>query len=381
MAIQTPPGWLQNAGSTHTAAQLRQYIAGLVAGNYSSATGLRARGGIHPSLGEEFRTHQAGSPNMTVLVEPGVACIPGTESGTQANYWAYTNAQVTLSITAAHASLPRIDIVVVNVRDTFYSGSFNDAQLQVIAGTPASSPVAPAAPANSITICQVAVGAAVTSIVDANITDLRFYLAAVGGIINIRTLSAAPAAAEMVEGQLLWTMDTNRLYLYDGTNTTQIYPTSGLDIFKHKTADESVTSSTTFQDDDHLVLPYAAGTTYILEGWLPQEGPTAGDWKMQFTFTGGTVTRFDFSSFGLGDGATAAEGNYKGVAQLGATTSPSAGATQGTITSNWTPILLHGLLITSGAGTLTLQWAQNASNASAVILKKGGWIRLTPVPN
>jgi len=224
MAVTNPPGWLQNAGSTHTAAQLRQYIAGSMAGNFSTATSLRTRGGIHPSLGEEFRTHQAGSPNMTVLVEPGVCCIPGTEAGSQGNYWACNDAQVTLSIAAAHATLPRIDIVVVNIRDTFYSGASNDSQLQVITGTPAASPVAPTAPVNSIIICQVAVAAAVTSIVDANITDTRFYLAAAGGVINSRTLAAAPVTAEIVEGQLVWAMDTNTMYIWDGSAYTQTYP-------------------------------------------------------------------------------------------------------------------------------------------------------------
>jgi len=224
MAVTNPPGWLQNAGSTHTAAQLRQYIAGSMAGNFSTATSLRTRGGIHPSLGEEFRTHQAGSPNMTVLVEPGVCCIPGTEAGSQGNYWACNDAQVILSISAAHATLPRIDIVVVNIRDTFYSGASNDSQLQVITGTPAASPVAPAAPVNSIIICQVAVAAAVTSIVDANITDTRFYLAAAGGVINIRTIGAIPTSAEIIEGQLIWAMDTDILYIWDGSAATELYP-------------------------------------------------------------------------------------------------------------------------------------------------------------
>ena len=45
--------------------------------------------------------------------------------------------------------------------------------MQVIAGTPAGSPVAPALPANSISLATVAVGAAVTQINSGNITDTR----------------------------------------------------------------------------------------------------------------------------------------------------------------------------------------------------------------
>jgi len=224
MAMTNPPLGLQNAGATHTAAQLRTYLASLQAGNYSTATFLRARGGVHPTLGGEFAITQTGSPSMGVLVESGVASVPGTEGGTQGNYFVCNDAQVTLSVTAAHATLPRIDIVVVNVRDSFYSGASNDSQLQVVAGTPASSPVAPTAPFNSITLAQIAVAAAATSITNANITDQRFYMAAVGGVMNIRNIGALPPSAQIGEGQLLWTLDTNRLYVWDGAAASQMFP-------------------------------------------------------------------------------------------------------------------------------------------------------------
>lgn len=224
MALINPPLGLQNAGNTHTAAMLRTVLAGLQAGNFSASTNIRARGGIHPTLGSELVVTQAGSPNMTVLVGSGIASVPGSESGSQGNYLCINDASVTLTVTAAHATLARIDIVVLNVRDAFYSGASNDSQLQVIAGTPASSPVAPSAPANSITIAQIAVGAAVTSIVNANITDLRFYLAAAGGVINARTEATRPASAEIAAGQHVWAMDTGKLYLWDGTAYNQTYP-------------------------------------------------------------------------------------------------------------------------------------------------------------
>lgn len=222
MAAQNPPGWLQNAGATHTAAQLRMYLASLQAGMSGGATSLRARGGVHPGLGQELLVTQTGSPSMAVLLEPGVASVPGSLSGTQGNYFVVNDAQTTLSVTAAHATLPRIDIVVANVRDAFYSGSSNDCQLQVIAGTPASSPVAPTPPDNSITVAEIAVGAAVSTIVNANITDKRFYVAATGGFMNIRNIAAIPASTEINEGQPLWAMDSNIPYIWDGTNANKL---------------------------------------------------------------------------------------------------------------------------------------------------------------
>lgn len=223
MAVTNPPGFLQNAGNTHTAAQLRTYLAGLQAGNYSVATSLRARGGVHPSLGNELVVTQTGSPSMGVIVDTGVASIPGSQSGTQGNYLVSNDGQVTLSIAAASPTLPRVDIVVFNIRDSFYSGASNDSQLQVITGTPASSPVAPAAPDNSIILAQVAVAASATSITNANITDVRSYLAGVGGVINARSEAARPVAAEITEGQLSWTMDNNKLWAWDGSAWKQIY--------------------------------------------------------------------------------------------------------------------------------------------------------------
>lgn len=256
MTIQNPPGWIQ-ALSTHTAAQLRMYTASLQAGMFSSATSLRARGGVHPGFGGEFVVTQAGSPNMTVLVESGACSIPGSESSTQGNYFAVNDAQVTLSITAAHATLNRIDIVVVNIRDAQYSGANNDAQLQVITGTPASSPVAPTAPANSITIAQVSVVAADTAITNGEITDTRFYMSGVGGVINARNDAARPASTEIGVNQLVATLDNKKLYLWDGSAYFDIARVndvnSVIDAIQTNVSATDVTSGTTELNLSRLV--------------------------------------------------------------------------------------------------------------------------------
>lgn len=226
MTIQNPPGWIQ-ALSTHTAAQMRTYLGTTLAGTNASSTSLRPMGGVHPQLGSELAVSQSGSPAMSVDVASGAVAIPGSESSTQGVYFAFNDAAVTLSISAAHASLSRIDIVVVNIRDAQYSGANNDAQLQVVTGTPAGSPSAPAAPNNSTTLAQVLVGPGVTSIVDANITDQRIYLAGVGGVIRCRSEAALALVTSSFirEGQLAWTDDTNKLWLRDGTPAwVEIWP-------------------------------------------------------------------------------------------------------------------------------------------------------------
>ena len=95
---------------------------------------------------------QQGSPTMLLDVAAGLLRIGG--------YHAYVNAQ-TVTITAAHATLPRIDLVVAD-----YNGV-----LSVLAGTAAANPRTQQIPANSISLAQVMVKPAVTSIVTANIYD------------------------------------------------------------------------------------------------------------------------------------------------------------------------------------------------------------------
>lgn len=224
----TKPGWLQNAGSVHTAEQLRNYtLAGLIAGSQGSAS-LQTRGGVNPVLGNRLAVAQTGSPSMAVLVRLGIGVVPGTEGAKQGGYGVGNDGDVTLAIAAAHATLSRIDIVIFRVRDSFYSGGVDSAVLEVVTGTPAGSPSAPATPANSLLLANVAVGPAVSSIVNANITDKRTFLAAAGGVI-VCTSTSRPAANTVFDGQLIYETDTDKIYLTNnaGTAWVQIYPSLG----------------------------------------------------------------------------------------------------------------------------------------------------------
>ena len=158
MTLLTPPNWLQ-AGSYPA-----QY-------DRINQQALYATTGI---IGSSSLAVTANSPaGMSVRVASGWAAIIGTTTTDMGVYSLYNDALATLTITTADPTNPRIDLVCATVRDAFYSGAFNDVIFQVIAGTPAGSPVAPALPANSISLATVAVGAAVTQINSGNITDTR----------------------------------------------------------------------------------------------------------------------------------------------------------------------------------------------------------------
>lgn len=158
MTLRTPPSWLQNG--SHPAENDRLTTQALWA-----TTGI---------INSSSLAVTANSPvGMSVRVASGWAAIVGTTQANMGTYVAYNDAQVTLTITTADATNPRIDLVCMTVNDSYYSGSTNNVTLQVVAGTPAGSPVAPTLPDNSISLATVAVAAGALSITSGNITDTR----------------------------------------------------------------------------------------------------------------------------------------------------------------------------------------------------------------
>jgi hypothetical protein len=133
-------------------------------------------GGFTPIQGvaraADFVVTALGTPNMSVNVASGFALITGTNnSPVQGVYHVYNDATVNLVIAASNPTNPRVDVVCLTVRDAYYSGTNNDAILQVITGTPGGTPSVPAIPANSIPLAHIYVGANVTSITNSAINS------------------------------------------------------------------------------------------------------------------------------------------------------------------------------------------------------------------
>lgn len=187
--------------------------------NNESAEGIRelayiladAGGGTLGGADMAVSQH-AGTPGMSVDVAAGRALIPGTSTSFQGMYHLSNDAVVTLSIATAPGSNQRIDLVCASIQDAAYTGATNTGLLQVVTGTPASSPAVPATPASSIVLAHVFVGTSVTSILNANINgttgtnnpDTTAFLAqrcvdfqayAVGGSSGTITATTSPGAA------------------------------------------------------------------------------------------------------------------------------------------------------------------------------------------
>jgi len=188
-------------GGSHPAENDRLFISGLV-----------RQQGISGET--DLQVTQNTTPNMSVLVAAGDCFIAGTENANQGTYHGVNDAAVNLVVTGADPSNPRLDLVVARIRDSFYSGAFNDFTLQVVTGIAAASPVAPTAPANSITLARIQIPALATSIANANITDLRTKAGLWSGT-TVCTSSTRPASP--YTGQLIFETDTGKVQKWSGS--------------------------------------------------------------------------------------------------------------------------------------------------------------------
>lgn len=309
-----------------------------------------------------------GSPNMSVRIATGVAAVPGTESPTQGLYWVLNDAEVSVPITAAHGSLPRIDSVIIRIRDTDYSGANDDATFEVVAGTPASSPVAPTLTGNVAKLADIAVGAGVTSIVSGNITDSRGFLRGMGGQRQVLTEAqlALIGTSQVIPGDTAWARQEGTLWVFTNANTWQKVPFGPSGdvgrVYVSKTADtaRNTTTGAAYSDDPHLQangLP--ANATYRFEVNLIVSAVAVGqgDIAMRFTHPGAGGAFLAFTKHGLFHAAaTAVSVEFDGEATPRTTTSPTPEVSAG---CGATPsgILFRGRFFTgSGGGDLRLQW-------------------------
>jgi len=186
MALRTPPSWLQNG--SHPAENDR-----LTTQAFWAQTGVRRT--------NDLAVSQSATPAMTVSIAAGWAVIVGDYTTNMGAYLAFNDAAVTGTITAANATNPRIDRVCLTVNDSAYTGATNNVAVNVVAGTPAGTPVAPSTPVNSISLATVAVGAGVTTIITANITDTRVRTEIDEIVLGTSSATLVPVRIQLSAGQ------------------------------------------------------------------------------------------------------------------------------------------------------------------------------------
>lgn len=248
-----------------------------------------------------------GTPNMTVAVAAGLI-----KQGGLGRVVAAANA----TITSAHATLPRFDLISIS----------NAGAIVVTAGTAAASPVFPALPVNSsltnIALAVVYVPAAVTSILSTYIIDKR--------------VTVIPQ------------------------------------FFIPKTADETVNNSTALQDDDELKVQLGASDVWAFELALFLTNASAtSDYKIAFTVPAGATMvwgpHLDNGSPCWDSGLTT---STPVTPKTEATTHTFGGRAGDSF------LFLRGVIIMSStAGTVQLQWAQNTQTVENTKVRKGSYLR------
>lgn len=391
---------------TYSGAELRQ--AALLA-VMATGSALSGRTGVRPG-DPGLTTTLAGS---VINVSAGTAFIFRTAQGIYRA--AMTSSNSPGSVAAAHATLPRIDLVYLRVWDTDVDASgLRKADVVYLAGTANASPVAPTPGGTEIYIPLATISVPFSGGGSPTVSlTVRPVTVAPGGICpdavtpgyyvgqyrdngtyleRYNGSSWAPAGPQ---GGTDWDADirlasTRKFIIGTDTNlyrsaantlktddafiaqTGLSVPTGvGAILRANKTVTENLTSNAALQDDDALTFACEAGATYMLSGFVKYSqnvaaGASSGI-KAGFAIPAGST--FEWTSHGtalLTDATT-----YETVLTTG--TGTRSMASNGTVSMTFAPV---GTLVTVGAGTLVLRWCQIISSVNTTSVLAGSWLRL-----
>lgn len=189
-------GWLSPNGQTREDTRL------VSLGALTPASPVATRSGILPGSADGATRLSGfnltgGTGTMTATVGPGRAIIQGADS--QGAYPVALTEPQTLVFTDGNPQYARKDLVVLRVYDHVYDGlGRTEAVIEIIPGTPAATPVTPAAPALSLPLYEVTVPAnasAGANAIDWNsaVTGRRTATVGIGGILPVTTDAAGGA--------------------------------------------------------------------------------------------------------------------------------------------------------------------------------------------
>jgi hypothetical protein len=144
----------------------------------------------------------------------------------------------------------------------------------------------------------------------------------------------------------------------------------------NKAAAESVTNSTTLQNDDDFSIALPVGT-WRITAILTVSGAAAGDVRVAWTNTG-TMSAVGRSCIGPGQATTDAAGNANNATRMVATTL-TAQMIYGTDGTSSSAIIEELVLEVTAEGVLTMQWAQGTSSGTSTTLSTSCRFFRTPL--
>lgn len=136
-----------------------------------------------------------------------------------------------------------------------------------------------------------------------------------------------------------------------------------------KPSNESVTNSTTLQNDDHLALPMSANTIYFIQGMFIISGAEAADMLFKWAVPSGAT--FNWTSDTLGSSATGSATGQVSRTSQGNSNQPAFGLIAGTTTV----VPYKGLIVVgSTGGVLRATWCQNVASGTATVMNAGSYM-------
>lgn len=175
------------------------------------------------------------------------------------------------------------------------------------------------------------------------ISKLRYGLSLIGGIDD------TPVDGQIAEPiSSNWAFDHAALF---GLHTKTVT----------KTADETVNNSTTLQNDDALLLAMAASEVWQFEIFIKATSSAVADFKLGWSVPTGTTMRWKISAGGQLDTLNETQ-----------TYTANMDGTSGDT------IVCHGIIMVSTtAGNVVLQWAQNTAEVSNTVVEANSCIIAT----
>lgn len=222
MTERNPPVWMQSG--TYQASDDRM-VTGLLFDRTitSSGTFTSVEGGVVPPS-DQLKLTASGS-SMAYTISDGIVVVPAAGSSPPGAYLCYNSGVFNGTLDVESSGNPRIDLIVARVQDQTTGGSVSQWNFQVVKGSPSPNPSTPAWTSNQVPIASVRVVPAslnggVNKVTNANVTDLRNFVASSGGMHLNFGSSPLPAHSP---GRLMYNVASKSLYVNNGTKYDVLY--------------------------------------------------------------------------------------------------------------------------------------------------------------
>lgn len=174
-----------------------------------------------------------------------------------------------------------------------------------------------------------------------------------------------------IEGDLTGLATENRYDVYNGAAYVSLAARSD-HVFVRRTTDGTpVNASTVLVNDPVLLGAVDTGATYMWEAGIFYDSSTTADIK--FAFTTPTFSSMRWQATGLATSATTNEGNVKiSTVNASGTSSAYGGIGVGTIVF----AKIEGFIVTTAAGNIQFQFAQQVSDATNTTIRNGSYLRI-----